>query len=181
MNVAVVTGAGGVVGAAACRRYVKEFDVVVGVDNDQRAAFFGPEASTAWSTRLLAEEHPNYVPADVDIRDERAVDALDYDHRERLVGGDRRLAVRPDGQPRLDRASQRRAGRVDLRLGVVGVDLESEVEACRARELAEEVVEHGDARGDVRHAGPVDDACPAHSSARSIDAPNPRSRSSIRS
>jgi hypothetical protein len=85
------------------------------------------------------------------------------------------------GQPRCDRAAERRARRVDLGFGVVRLDLEREVEPAGARELCEQVVENGDAGRDVRRARPVLYACTAQSSARSTIAPIARSRSSIRS
>ena len=37
MKVVLITGAGGLVGAAAARRYVQDADLVVGIDNDMRA------------------------------------------------------------------------------------------------------------------------------------------------
>jgi CDP-paratose 2-epimerase len=100
MDIVIVTGAGGVVGAATCRRYVAEFDVVVGVDNDQRAQFFGPEASTAWSTAQLAREHSNYVAVNADIRDERAIDELFATY-----GSDIKLIVHCAAQPSHDWAA----------------------------------------------------------------------------
>jgi CDP-paratose 2-epimerase len=41
---------------------------VIGIDNDLRKHFFGPDGSTAWNLRLLQEEHPDFVNHDVDIR-----------------------------------------------------------------------------------------------------------------
>jgi CDP-paratose 2-epimerase len=100
MKVVVVTGAGGVVGAATCRRYLAEFDLVVGVDNDQRAVFFGPEASTAWSTQLLAQQNENYRAVSIDIRDETAVGELFSTY-----GRDIKLIVHCAAQPSHDWAA----------------------------------------------------------------------------
>ena len=49
MSVVIITGAAGLIGAEAVGFFAgKGFDVV-GVDNDMRGYFFGPEASTAAS------------------------------------------------------------------------------------------------------------------------------------
>ena len=49
MAVCIVTGSGGLIGAATVRRFAGEGLDIVGIDNDMRAYFFGPDASTRWS------------------------------------------------------------------------------------------------------------------------------------
>ena len=49
MSVAIITGAGGLIGAEAAKFFNRKGLVVVGIDNDMRAKFFGPDASTRWS------------------------------------------------------------------------------------------------------------------------------------
>ena len=49
-----------------------------------------------------------------------------------------------------ERLAERAAGVGDLRLGVARRQLERELEPAAAREQAEQVVEHGQAGGDVR-------------------------------
>ena len=61
---------------------------------------------------------------------------------------------------------------VHLRLGIVRLDLQREVEPAGAGELGQQMVEHRQAGRDVRGPGAVGDARTAHSSARSIDAPS---------
>jgi len=46
---------------------------VVGMDNDMRAVFFGPDASTQWSVEQLQRDIPRYRHIDCDIRDENAI------------------------------------------------------------------------------------------------------------
>lgn len=99
-DVVVVTGAGGLVGGATARRYLQEADVVVGVDNDSRASFFGPEASTAWQVRTLEEQHDNYVHVAADIRDEREMSKVFGEY-----GSDIRLVVHTAAQPSHDWAA----------------------------------------------------------------------------
>ena len=47
MALAIVTGSGGLIGSESVRRLVESGWDVVGLENDMRARFFGPEASTA--------------------------------------------------------------------------------------------------------------------------------------
>ena len=100
MKVVLITGAGGLVGAAAARRYVQDADLVVGVDNDSRAAFFGPEASTAWQVAELERRHDNYVHVQADIRDEQAMAKVFAEY-----GSDLDLVLHTAAQPSHDWAA----------------------------------------------------------------------------
>ena len=100
MKVAVITGAGGLVGAATVRRYADEADVVVGVDNDSRASFFGPEASTSWQVNALEQQHQNYVHVNADIRDDEAMAKLFSEYN-----SDIELVVHTAAQPSHDWAA----------------------------------------------------------------------------
>ncbi len=73
MSLVVVTGSGGLVGSEAVRYYAPKSEVVVGIDNDMRAQFFGTGASTAWAVRDLASSFRNYRHHDLDIRDETGI------------------------------------------------------------------------------------------------------------
>ena len=59
MPVAIVTGSGGLIGSESVAYLVGQGYDVVGLENDMRARFFGPEASTASSTRRLSERFPD--------------------------------------------------------------------------------------------------------------------------
>ena len=69
MATVIVTGSGGLVGSASVARFAAVGHDVVGVENDMRARFFGPEASTAATTRWLLETVPGFRHEEVDIRD----------------------------------------------------------------------------------------------------------------
>ncbi len=73
MAVAVVTGSGGLIGSESVRHLVETGWEVIGLENDMRAAFFGPDASTAPVTRELSDGYPEFRSLDVDIRDADAV------------------------------------------------------------------------------------------------------------
>ena len=75
MAVALVTGSGGLVGSEAVRLFSSRGLDVVGVDNDMRARFFGPDASTRWQVNELKRSQ-GYTHVDADIRDADEMDAL---------------------------------------------------------------------------------------------------------
>jgi CDP-paratose 2-epimerase len=75
--VAIVTGAGGLIGSQTVRCFVRHGFEVVGLDNDLRAYFFGPSASTAPVTTGLKQELGGAFRAlDLDIRDADGVDRV---------------------------------------------------------------------------------------------------------
>ena len=79
MSVVIVTGAGGLIGSEAVRRFHERGYDVVGIDNDMRSRFFGPDGSTRWMTERLTSELSGYVHHDVDVRDERAIGRI-FEH-----------------------------------------------------------------------------------------------------
>lgn len=68
MNVALVTGSGGLIGGESVEFFADKFDLVVGIDNDMRAYFFGEGSSTAWNRNRLSEKFSNYRHYSADIR-----------------------------------------------------------------------------------------------------------------
>ena len=84
MTVAIVTGSGGLIGSACVRRFAADGYDVVGIDNDMRAEFFGPEASTRTVTEMLAQTVPGFQAVDLDIRDAAGVMRLFTAHQGRI-------------------------------------------------------------------------------------------------
>ena len=101
MAVAIVTGAGGLVGSTAVRHFGRAGYDVVGIENDMRAQFFGPEASTAPQLERLRREFPAFQTADIDIRDADALDRLFRDHAPQVE-----LVIHTAAQPSHDWAAQ---------------------------------------------------------------------------
>jgi CDP-paratose 2-epimerase len=68
MKTVLATGAGGLVGSETARHFCARGFRVIGVDNNLREYFFGPEASTKWEVEELRSAHPDLfsiVPADI--------------------------------------------------------------------------------------------------------------------
>lgn len=100
MSTAIITGSGGLIGAESVRHFVQLGFHVVGLENDMRARFFGPEASTAHVTVSLKESYPEFESLDVDIRDTAQVDHVFAQH-----AGNLELVVHTASQPSHDWAA----------------------------------------------------------------------------
>ncbi len=68
MKIALITGSGGLVGSESVSFLHQKFDLIIGIDNNLRAYFFGEAASTDWNVSRLKEQFLNYKHYDVDIR-----------------------------------------------------------------------------------------------------------------
>ncbi len=70
----LVTGSSGLIGSEVCTYFSRELGYTVhGVDNNQRAVFFGPQGDTRWNQQRLAEGLPGFEHHEVDIRDRAGV------------------------------------------------------------------------------------------------------------
>ncbi|MFH1498614.1 MAG: NAD-dependent epimerase/dehydratase family protein [Verrucomicrobiota bacterium] len=73
----IVTGSSGLIGSEVCTYFSRELGYAIhGMDNNQRAVFFGPQGDTRWNQQRLAAELPGFVHHEVDIRDRAGVFAL---------------------------------------------------------------------------------------------------------
>jgi CDP-paratose 2-epimerase len=70
---AIVTGSGGLIGSECVRLLCEENWQVIGIDNDMRQNFFGPDGSTLPIVKDLVRRLPNYNHVPIDIRDRLAV------------------------------------------------------------------------------------------------------------
>jgi CDP-paratose 2-epimerase len=69
----LVTGSCGLIGSEVCVHFYHAGYSVVGIDNNQRAVFFGPDGDTSWSLQRLRREIPAYEHHNIDIRDRDGV------------------------------------------------------------------------------------------------------------
>jgi CDP-paratose 2-epimerase len=101
MQLAIVTGSGGLVGSDAVRRLVETGWEVIGLENDMRARFFGPEASTSHVTEELSESCAEFQAIDADVRDEENVRRIFAENASRLE-----LVIHAAAQPSHDWAAR---------------------------------------------------------------------------
>src|ERR1043166_4511980 len=76
MRSVIVTGSAGLIGSETVKRFAQDGYRVIGIDNDMRAAFFGPEASTQKTREYLIKNVPGYDHRDIDIRNPEHVNDL---------------------------------------------------------------------------------------------------------
>jgi CDP-paratose 2-epimerase len=95
---ALITGSCGLIGSEVSLHLGRSGFQIFGIDNNERAVFFGPEGDTSWSLQRLRQEIPNYQHHNVDIRDRSGLLALLKDIRPDVV-------VHTAAQPSHDRAA----------------------------------------------------------------------------
>src|SRR6476620_6951009 len=101
MATVIVTGSGGLIGSESVAHFVRSGYDVVGLENDMRARFFGPSASTAHTTeRLLREYGDSFRSLPIDIRDAEGVNGAFAE-----VEGDLELVIHTAAQPSHDWAA----------------------------------------------------------------------------
>ncbi len=73
----LVTGSSGLIGSEVCAYFARELGWSVhGLDNNQRAVFFGPPGDTRWNQKRLERELPGFRHHELDMRDRQGVLAL---------------------------------------------------------------------------------------------------------
>lgn len=97
---ALVTGSSGLIGSEVVEYFCGLGWAVHGVDNNQRADFFGPAGDTLWNRRRLCERWPRFRHIEADVRDRRSIEALVEQLRPALI-------VHAAAQPSHDLAASR--------------------------------------------------------------------------
>ena len=64
----LVTGSSGLIGSEVCTYFAKQGHKIHGVDNNQRAVFFGPQGDTSWRLKELQKSIKDFSHHDLDIR-----------------------------------------------------------------------------------------------------------------
>lgn len=73
MKKILVTGSSGLIGSEVVTYFCNEGWRVVGIDNNMRADFFGPNGDTRWNQQRLQAKFPNFTHQELDIRDRAKV------------------------------------------------------------------------------------------------------------
>ncbi|MFN2471693.1 MAG: NAD-dependent epimerase/dehydratase family protein [Gaiellaceae bacterium] len=76
MSTAIVTGSGGLIGSESVAYFVEAGYDVIGLENDLRSQFFGPDASTRSVTERLVDRYPEFRSLELDIRDAEGVERV---------------------------------------------------------------------------------------------------------
>jgi CDP-paratose 2-epimerase len=94
----LVTGSCGLIGSEVTRSFARRGFSITGIDNNQRAVFFGFEGDTSWVLQRLQSEIPDYRHVAIDIRNREAVLELIEKLRPDLI-------IHTAAQPSHDRAA----------------------------------------------------------------------------
>ena len=73
MKKILVTGSSGLIGSEVCTFFHDQGFEVFGLDNNQRAVFFGPEGDTRWNQKRLEKNLKNFNHTESDIRDRESI------------------------------------------------------------------------------------------------------------
>ncbi|QYY36575.1 NAD-dependent epimerase/dehydratase family protein [Ruficoccus sp. ZRK36] len=99
MKKILVTGSSGLIGSEVCVFFAKQGFAVHGLDNNQRAVFFGEAGDTRWNQQRLQTALPEFAHHELDIRDRAGVQELLKTLRPDVI-------VHTAAQPSHDRAAQ---------------------------------------------------------------------------
>ena len=69
----LVTGSSGLIGSEVSLFFARQGCTIHGVDNNQRATFFGPQGDTRWNQKRLSDLIPGFIHHELDIRDRQGV------------------------------------------------------------------------------------------------------------
>jgi CDP-paratose 2-epimerase len=94
MNIAIVTGSAGLIGSESVAFMSDKFDLIIGIDNNLRAYFFGDEASTEWNKKRIEDQFSNYRHYQADIRSEEEIGKIFAEY-----GKDVKLIIHTAAQP----------------------------------------------------------------------------------
>ncbi len=101
MDIALITGSAGLIGSEAVEFFAQKGFKVIGIDNDMRRYFFGPEASTQWNASRLEQDVLSYVHKNIDIRNFSGLEPLFKEYT-----ADIKLIIHTAAQPSHDWAAR---------------------------------------------------------------------------
>ena len=100
MKKLLVTGSSGLIGSEVCIHFARLGWEIHGVDNNQRAEFFGPGGDTRWNQERLQKSIDKFFHYELDIRNREGVIKLIAEIRPDAI-------VHTAAQPSHDRAAAR--------------------------------------------------------------------------
>ncbi|RYY23250.1 MAG: NAD-dependent epimerase/dehydratase family protein [Chitinophagaceae bacterium] len=73
MKKILVTGSSGLVGSEVCLYFAEKGYEIHGIDNNQRAVFFGPQGDTRWNQQRLQHELRHFHHHELDLRNRQGI------------------------------------------------------------------------------------------------------------
>jgi CDP-paratose 2-epimerase len=73
MKKLLVTGSSGLIGSEVCVHFAEKGWELHGIDNNQRAVFFGQQGDTRWNQLRLQNQYTNFHHHEIDIRNRQAI------------------------------------------------------------------------------------------------------------
>ncbi len=110
MNI-LITGSSGLIGSEAVTYYDQQGHTIIGVDNNMRREFFGPDGDTTWNRQRLEASTNRFTPCAIDIRNRESL--FDLFGQERFD-----LIIHCAAQPSHDKA--REIPLVDFEVNALG-------------------------------------------------------------
>jgi CDP-paratose 2-epimerase len=98
MKTLIVTGSSGLIGSEVCVHFANLGWKIHGIDNNQRAVFFGPSGDTRWNQHRLEKTIHGYQHHELDIRDREGIIRIVRDIKPDAI-------VHTAAQPSHDRAA----------------------------------------------------------------------------
>lgn len=69
----MVTGSSGLIGSEVCSYFAGQSYHIHGLDNNQRAVFFGPQGDTRWNQHRLSNSIKHFTHHELDLRDRQGI------------------------------------------------------------------------------------------------------------
>ncbi len=85
MKKILVTGSAGLIGSESVKQFCEKGYEVHGIDNNQRAEFFGKDGDTSKTNQGLLDKFKNYIHHKIDIRDREALENIFKEHTFELI------------------------------------------------------------------------------------------------
>ncbi len=85
MKKVLITGSGGLIGSEAVSFFADKGFEVIGIDNDMRSYFFGPDGSTKSRNQQLKDKHQHFKHHSFDIRNQEELTKLFKEHKFDLI------------------------------------------------------------------------------------------------
>ncbi len=76
MNIALITGSGGLIGSSCVEYFSSKYDLIIGIDDNHRGIYYGKDGSVKTTIDSLVEKYGNYRHYDVDITDYKSINSI---------------------------------------------------------------------------------------------------------